>query len=160
MTPELVVYYRAMLRVGVGDAFYQAFNLALEEENPLSDLILSLCSCISDADAVVHILTEYLFEHKADDQEVYKLVVTDLMERVASGEVTRQNVVAVLDEIAHTLDKCMERPWCYCVHLADHFDLCKDGMISENVFNLCFDAWFKHGQWLDVWELHREEVAQ
>ena len=44
MTPEMVEYHRAMLLVGLGDRFYRAFDEALEQENPLSELILSLCT--------------------------------------------------------------------------------------------------------------------
>ena len=34
MTAEIAMYYSAMLRVGLGDGFYQAFDKALEERLP------------------------------------------------------------------------------------------------------------------------------
>ena len=53
MTPETAEYYRAMLLVGIRDKFDAAFDDALETEDPLTDLVLSLCTCISDNDMYV-----------------------------------------------------------------------------------------------------------
>ena len=160
MTSKTVAYYSAMLRVGLGDAFYRAFDQVLEEEEPLSKLTLSLCDCICDVNAVLQVLGEYLSEYPADDQAVYELILADLKNRCASGTMTRKGMVTALNDIAHALDKCMEEPWYYIVYMADNLDLCEDGIISENVFNTCFDAWFDYGQWLDVWELQNKENTQ
>ena len=149
-----------MLRVGLGDVFYRAFDQALEEEEPLSDLTVSLCNCVSNVYAVLQVLGEYLSQHPADDQAVYELILADLKNRRASGAMTRKDMVTALNDIAHALDKCVEEPWYYIVYMADNLDLCEDGIISEEVFNTCFDAWFDHGQWLDVWELQRKENTQ
>ena len=74
MTPESAEYHRLMLMVGLRDRFDQEFDQALEQENPLSDLILNLSSCVSDFDEASSILHSYAVDNKFDEQKVFDLV--------------------------------------------------------------------------------------
>ena len=156
MTAETVMYYSAMLQVGLGDDFYRAFDKALEEEEPLSDLTLSLCDCISDANAVLHILHEYILDNPADEYAVRNLILEDLRGRLLAGEMTRADVVGTLYRIVQNLDKFWDDPWIDCWDISYDLELYEDGFISEEVFIESFDAWWNDGKRVDVWELQRK----
>lgn len=155
MTPETAEYYRAMLLVGLGDKFYRAFDEALEQEEPLPDLILSLCTCISDETEVLRILREYTLNHPFDDQAVCNLILEDIRGRYLAGELSRAQVVSSLYEIVIKLDKFREEPWQGLTDLSYDLEIWEDGLISEEVFNQCFDSWFFQGKRLDAWELQK-----
>ena len=160
MMAETVEYYRAMLLVGLGDGFYQAFDRALEEENPLSDLTLSLCTCISDITKVLHVLREYTLDHPFDEQLVYDLILEDLRGRYQAGQMTRSEITETMYRIVMNLDKFWEEPWHDITHPSYDLELWEDGWICEEVFNQCFDAWFFHGKILDPWKIQEKSNAK
>lgn len=156
MPPEIVEYHRAMLLVGLGEGFYRAFDEALEQENPLSDLTLSLCTCISDEAEVLHILREYTLDHPFDEQTVCDLILDDIRNRYLAGAMPRAQVVETLYRIVMVLDKLWEEPWHSLTDLSYDLELWDDGLICEEVFNQCFDAWFFQGKNLDAWSVQKE----
>ena len=156
MTAETAEYYRLMLTVGLGDGFYRAFDQALEEENPLSDLTLSLCTCISNETEVLHILREYTLDHPFEEQQVCDLILEDLRSCFLSGVMTRVEVAHTLYRIVMDLDRFGEEPWHSLTTPSYSLELWEEGLICEEVFNQCFDAWFFHGKYLDAWEIQRQ----
>ena len=156
MTPEMAEYCRAMLLVGIRDKLDQVFDQALETEDPLSDLILSLSTCISDDEQVLRVLREYTLNHPFDAREVCDLIREDVQERYLAGEMTRAEVTHTLYRIVMNLDKFWEEPWHDLTDGEYDLELLEDGHISEEVFNRCFDAWFFEGRRLNVWEVQRQ----
>lgn len=156
MTPEIVEYYRAMLLVGMGDKFYQAFDRALEEEDPLSELVLALSTCISDDEQVRHILREYTLDHPFNEQAVCGLILEDLRRCYEAGAITRPEIVDTLYRIVMKLDKFWDEPWHSLTDLSYDLELWQDGLICEEVFNQCFDSWFFRGKTLDAWMLQKQ----
>ena len=157
--PEIVEYHRAMLLVGMGDRFYQAFDEALEQENPLSDLTLSLCTCISDETEVLHILREYTLDHPFDEQTVCDLILDDLRSRYLAGALSRTEVVDLLYRIPRNLDKFYDEPWHSLTDLSYDLELLEENIITEEVFNQCFDSGLLRGKPLSAWEL-REKAGK
>lgn len=151
--PERVAYYHAMLLVGIRDKLDEAFYHALETEEPLSDLILSLSTCISDDEAVLSVLQEYIWDHTIDEQVVYHMIRGDFRQRRLSGQMTRKEVAEYLYGIVRSLGECLDDPWYAFTRIYYDLELWQDGFISEDVFNQCFDAWLFHGENLDAWEL-------
>lgn len=160
MTPEKVAYYRAMLVVGLGDGFYAAFDKALEEENPLSDLTLSLCTCISNESEVLRILTEYTLDCTLDEEAVRDLIVEDIKIRYEMGDMTRADVVRTLEAIVRALDRYWQEPWFWCTEMSYALEVYQEGWASEEAFNACFDAWWNDHQRLDIWELEKQKEFQ
>ena len=149
MTPETSMYQRAMLLVGFGDRFERDFEEALEKEDPLSDLILSLCTCVSDRMQVLSVLNAYTLEHPADETQVCRMIREDVFGRYHSGELSRGQVVSTLYNIVLRLDKFWVDPWQSLTELSYEQELWADGILSDDVFNQCFDAWFLRGERLD-----------
>ena len=142
MTVEMAEYHRAMLQMGLGDQFYKAFDKMLEEEDPLSELTLLLCDCISDVNAVLHILGEYTLAKTVDEQAVRDLILNDIRIRFEAGQMSRRDVIATLYDIACGMNKPWEDPWLYFYMMSKVTDLYEEGFISEEVFHKDFDIWW------------------
>ena len=160
MTAEMVEYHRAMLLVGLGDRFYRAFDEALERKEPLSDLVLFLCTCISKKNEVLHILWEYTLDHPFDEQKVCDLILDDVRSRYLAGEMSRAEVVDILYRIVTALDRFWIEPWHSLTDMSYDLELWDDGLICEEVFNQCFDSWFFHGKTLDAWVIQKAYNAK
>ena len=156
MIPETVAYYRAMLLVGIRDKLDEAFDRALEAEEPLSDLILSLSTCISDDNAVLSALQEYIINHDVDEQVVYHLIRGDFRQRFLTEQLTRAEVTDLLYRIVMGLDRFLQFPWHELTTPEYALELWQDGFIAEEVFNQCFDAWLFRGENLEPWKLQAE----
>ena len=157
MTPEIAECYRLLLLVGIRDTFDISFDRALETEDPLTDLVLSLCTCISDNEQVLSVLREYTLNCRIDEQAVYNLVLEDVRNRYLTGKMTRADVSSTLYDIARNTGKFFEDPWYALTETYYELELYEDGYISEAVFNRCFDAWFFNREKPDPWQLQREE---
>ncbi len=154
MTPEVAAYHRAMLMVGLRDRFDQDFDDALENESPLSDLILELSTCVSDTEQVMSILHTYVISNNADDKAVYALIIDDIRNRYLKKELTRNQVVSILFSIVQNLDEYRIDPWTEITYLSCALEMLEDKLISEEVFNTYFDVWLFQGKQLDLWKLH------
>ena len=157
MSPEMVGYYRLLLFAELGDKFYQAFDEALEQENPISELILSLCTCISDETEVLRILWEYTLDHPYDEQAVCDLLLEDMKQRYLTGEMNRYEIASALFRIVERMDRWFENPWHRLTDCYYDLELWQDGVIDEDVFNRCFDAWLFHAERLEAWVLQMEK---
>lgn len=156
MTPEVAAYHRAMLLVGLRDRFDQDFDQGLENEDPLSDLILDLSACASNLNQTISVLHHYTLDHPVDEQKVYELVLEDIRSRYRDGSLSKAQVATTLYSIVNNLGKLLEEPWDAFAYLSDKLELLEDRLISEEVFDRCFDAWLFHGEYLDAWKLQRE----
>lgn len=146
MTPERAEYHRIMLMVGLRDKFDQEFDWALENEDPLSDIILSLTSCASDIEETIAVLHSFALDNDFDEEEVYALVLDDIRSRYLHGELSRAEVAQTLYSIATYLDKCWDEPWDDFLYLSYDLEEYEDGLISETEFIQRFDAWFLRGE--------------
>ena len=156
MIPETVAYYHAMLLVGIRDKLDDAFDHALETEEPLSSLMLNISTCISDDEAVLSVLQEYILDHTIDEQVVYHMIRGDFRQRRLSGQMTRAEVTEHVYQIAWRLGKFCVDPW-YGLTTPNHaFELWRDGFLAEEVFNQCFDAWLFRGEDLNPWKLQEQ----
>lgn len=156
MIPETAAFYRLLLLIGIRDRFDAAFDHALETEEPLSDLMLSLCTCVSDDEKVLSVLQEYILDHTIDEQVVYHMIRGDFRKRRLSGQMTRAEVTEYLYEIAWRLDQLFADPWYNLTTPNYAFELWRDGFVAEEVFNQCFDAWLFRGEDLNPWKLQEQ----
>ena len=160
MTPEQAEYHRAMLLIGLDDRFEKCFDEALEVEDPLSDVILALSTCISNREQVLSVLREYTLTHPFDENAVRDLILEDISNRYRSGEMDRVKMVTALYDVVNALDKFQDDPWNILMEPTYYLDLYEEDLITEDVFDQCFDAWFYHGERLDPWALQCDVSKQ
>ena len=160
MTPEQAEYHRAMLLIGLDDRFEKCFDEALEVEDPLSEVVLALSTCISSREQVLSVLREYTLSDPFDEKTVRDLVLEDIRSRYQSGEMDRVEMVTALYDVVVSLDKSLDDSWNILTEPTYYLELYEEDLISEDVFDQCFGAWLYGGERLDPWALQREVSKQ
>ena len=158
MTPEQAQYYLTLLKLGEYDEYDQALDRLLEEQDPLSDLVLELAFCMSDRRQTISVLHNFLLDHPADRQVLYDAYLTGLRKRYQSGAMSPHQTAAYLYSLITAND--WESPWDDLFVYLYEYDLYDDGYISREVFEKCFDSHFVHGIRLDPWKLQGEENSR
>ena len=153
MTPEEAAYHRVMLLAGLRDGYDLALDSALENENPLSGLIVNLAFCVPDTEKTISVLYNYILDNPPDDRRVFSLVMEDFRNRYLSKSMTEVQICDKMCDVVNKLGKGLDEPWYELVVLSDDCDLMKDGVISAEAFCERFEAYLLRGESLNVWEL-------
>lgn len=156
MTPERAAYHRLMLLAGLREEFDQELDHALETEDPITQPILDLAFCMSDPNQTLSVLYDYSLSHPVDDLQVYSMVMTELRRQYAANLLTPAQLVHIMYTIAQNHDDCFGGSWDQFRYPSYAYELLEDGLISEEVFQIAFEASFLHGQETDVWALEKE----
>jgi hypothetical protein len=109
---------------------------------------------------VLSVLREYTLTHPFDENAVRDLILEDISNRYRSGEMDRVEMVTALYDVVSALDKFNVDPWNILMEPTYYLDLYEEGLITEDVFDRCFDAWFYRGERLDPWALQEEAHKQ
>lgn len=83
MTYEHAMYHKLMLEAGLRDKYDRALDALLEDEEPLSELVLELAFCTADIKKTIAVLDDFLWtadRKKIDSEAVFQLVCHDLYE--------------------------------------------------------------------------------
>ena len=148
MTWNEAYFYQLMLRTGLTEEFDAALDRMLEQENPLSDLALSLCACGGDRNRQIHALSEYLLD--ADPREIQSNIVfslvTDSLKRLyeTQPEQLRQ-ITKYMYRLAAATDWWMDDPWYTMYMMEDYYDEMLDGCITKENFFRCYHQLLYHG---------------
>ena len=101
-TAEDVLCCRELLRLGVPEPLRRRLDAALEREDPLSDLVLSLSFCASDAERLTA-LNEFLWAVPADRIDVplaFRVLLDELRVLRMDGEKTTDELAYMMYAIA------------------------------------------------------------
>ena len=78
MTYEDAIYYKLLLCVGINNDFDVWLNTQVEQENPISKLVLDLFDCGENLNDKICVLNKYILAantEQIDEQKVFSLVV-------------------------------------------------------------------------------------
>lgn len=158
MTPDQAQYYLLMLRMGEYDEYDRALDRLLEEQDPLSELVLELAFCMSDREQTISVLRNFLLDHPADEGKLMESqldwVRTQYREKAMTALQASQYLYFLITE--HD----WEEPWVSLYRYCDVHELYEDGFISLTAFEQCFEAELLRGESLDPWQLQQEETRQ
>lgn len=156
LTPEKAAYFRLMLRAGQYEEFDRELNRILDQENPIPEPALSIATCWSDRRKTIDILSDYLMDRPADEQQVCDMIASNVRERYASGNLTRRQAADLLAAIVEKNNARTREPWQTLLYP----DLCcwhyEHYLITERTYEECFDAWMLKGEEQDLWEVQQE----
>lgn len=153
MTPESAAYHRLMLMVGLRDRFDAEVDHALETDDPITSPLLDLACCLSDTEKVISVLYEYTLAHQIDERKVCDLILNDLRSRYLGHQMTRAEITNTMYSILYYSGKRYLDPWEELAFASNVLELLEDHLISEEVFNECFDAFLLRGERLNAWTL-------
>ena len=158
MTPEQAQYYLVMLKLGESEEYDRALDRLLEEQEPLSDLVLELAFCMSDRRQTISVLHNFLLDHPADQLILCDAFLKGLRQRYQSGAMTALQVSEYLYSLIVAND--WEEPWADLYKYCDLHEVYEEGLISRAVFEQCFEAAFLREEMLNHWELQEMENTQ
>lgn len=157
MTPDKALYHLTMLKLGEYEEYDRELDRLLEEQEPLSPLVLELACCMSDRRETISVLQNFLLDHPADQQILFDAYLQGLRQQYIRKSMTALQVSKYLYSLI--VDNDWEEPWCDLYKYCDMHDVYEDGYISEAVFEKCFEAAFLRDEMLNYWELQQAENA-
>lgn len=155
MTPKEAQYYLLMLRLGEYDEYDQALDRLLEEQDPLSPLVLELAFCMSDRQKTISVLHNFLLDHPVEERTVMESQLEWVRKQYRKQAMTAVQAGNYLYRLIVAND--WEDPWCDLYQYVDLQDLYEDGHLSRDIFETCFEAALLRGEMLNPWELEKQQ---
>ena len=158
MTPQQAQYHLLMLRLGEYDEYDKALDRLLEEQDPLSPLVLELAFCMSDRQQTISVLHNFLLDHPADERQLMESQLDWVRKQYTEKSMTAVQAAEYLSRVYYI--KSDLEPWWEMFIYLDDYELYTDGMISLSVFEQCFEARFLRGEMLNPWKLQEGETRE
>ena len=133
MTREDAYFERILLLSGFWEGYDEWLGFYLENEDPLSDIVLELIDC-KDIKAAEYCLGLYCQEKPFDEGAVHERLRVFLRDSYKSGKMTKDAVLATMGKFSRILpeDGAFMRN---CEVLYYDYDLVEGGVISEKKFD-------------------------
>ena len=152
MTREDAYYYKILLMAGIEDGYDQWLDGFLENEDPLSDIVLNLSLCGSDVNATITCLHNFCAEETLDERAVVEKLRLFLKEAYHTGRMTKEETVSYMYSFAicHGDSEDFDpKIWDDMYYLDDYYALAEEGIISWENFDAQFLAYLNDGIPLD-----------
>lgn len=143
MTHEYAVFFKLLLLCGYKDDMEQYLDAALIEQNPISDVVLELCSTGLDDKKRLSILNEYIRQVQDSDldyETVFKLVMAFLKRRYVEETMSIRDMTGLMERIAVYTERYQDEPWQTMYVLGILFDEAEEGYIDKANYQRQFDA--------------------
>ncbi len=148
MTREDAYYYKILLSNGFDDGYYEWLDGFLEEEDPLSDIVLELSLCGSNVNETIRLLHNYCAEEEFDDGAVGERIRLFLRDGFSSGRFTKDEVISLMYNIAMP---CIEHEgleakiWCDMFYMDDYYSMA-GGILASKKFDRMFHDFLNDGK--------------
>ena len=148
MTIEQAVYFRLLLLCGYGEELGKYLDSALEEQDPLTDIVLELSTCGADEKTILSILNDYIWQVKETDidydKTVFPLVMSFLRKKHQDQILSVKEITDLMYQIARNSDRYTEEPWLTMYLLSDRYFDMEAGYLDRSVFGCEFQAFLYH----------------
>ena len=155
MTREEAYFERLLLLAELWEGYDEWLGFYLENEEPLSDIVLELVDCRDDMKEVEHRLNLYCQEKPFDEAGVYERLRRYLWENYNGGKMTKDEVLALMCRFSSRIIPFGNSVGANFMTLSDYYDLVKEKMIAEERFDNVFLAYLERGERVDTdkfWE--------
>ena len=152
MKREDAYYYKILLMAGIEEGYDQWLDGFLENEDPLSDIVLNLSLCGSDVNATISCLHNFCAEETLDERAVVEKLRMFLKEAYHAGRMTKEETVSYMYRfaVAHEDPGGFDSEiWADMYYLGDYYALAEEGVISWDSFDAQFLAYLNEGIPLD-----------
>lgn len=148
MTYEYAVFFKLLLLCGYQEELQQYVDKALIEQNPISDIILSLSTAGDNNKIILSLLNEYLVQVKDADIDyngiVFNLVMSFLQKKYRDNLLSVKSIAELMYHFALYTERYLYEPWStmYCIgHL---FNEAEAGYFDKDDFMLKFEAFINN----------------
>lgn len=144
MTREDAYYFTILLKSGFHGEYDAWLDRQLEEEDPLSDLVLKLALCASDVNKIISCLQNYCADLPAgelDEDAVCERLRLFLKEEHHSGRLSKEQTVYAMHCFARSHGNpgdFGEGSWNDMYFMEDSYCLAKEGHASWEAFDKAF----------------------
>ena len=138
MTVEMAAFYRRMLSVGLSDTYQRDIGLALEKEDPLSELLLDLAFCLSDTSKTISNLDDHIGDRALDEYRIYPMILAEMRELYSNGHLKLEQIAEALFGILEGAGLWYEGPWEELMYLSYGSDAAKAGFLCMDAFLASF----------------------
>lgn len=157
MTPEQAMYHKVMLPLGVDDEYEQELDRLLEEQDPLSPLVLELVFCQSDRRETISVLHNFLLDHPADEEQVCGRILQNMTRRYLGKTMTPEEIANLLYQLSLPDGRYLDAPWDRLYDFTYDLEMYEDGLITREVWLTAFEDRLLCGGKPDVWAMQRKE---
>lgn len=144
MTYEYATYFKLLLLCGYKDELQQYIDNALVEQDPLSDIILDLCTVGADDNKLLSVLNEYLSQIKESDIDfdntVFDLVMSFLKRKYTDEAMPITYVTELMYKLAVYSERYLDEPWQTMYMMDDLLCGVKEGYFDEADYHQKFEA--------------------
>lgn len=148
MTFEQAIYYKYLLICGFSDELNQHINNCLNNENPISDIIINLSTCGYDSKKILAVLNEFILrvpEEQIDYDKVFTLVLEFLRTQYVEEKLSIQKLTDLMYQISISTEKSIKNPWWTMNILGDLYSEAKAGCITMESFMDAFESFINEG---------------
>ncbi len=151
MTREDAYYFTILLKSGFQEEYDRWLDHRLEEEDPLSDLVLNLSLCASDVNKTISCLQNYcadLVAGELDEAAVCERLRLFLKEAHHAGRLSKEQTVDSMFRFALSHGDpgdFGEGLWDDMYYMGENYCLAQEGYASREAFDLVFYAYLDRG---------------
>ena len=141
MTYEDAIYYKLMLGVGISNDFDVWLNTQIEQEKPISKLVLDLFDCGENLNDKICVLNKYILAantEQIDKQKVFSLVVNKFKNLYEKNPEQLKHITEQMYSVAVESGWNEDEPWYTMYRLDDYYHLAAEGIIKKEDFMNCF----------------------
>ena len=161
ITHEDAYYFMVLLNLGISDEYDKCLDLHLENENPLSEIVMNLALCGSDVNKTIACLLSYSKQAPTDYSEVCTRLRMFLKKGHESGKYTTAETVNMMYRFAivhgDPADCDFNHGWQDMFYLEEYYSLVEDGIIPRENFDRAFYAFLYDGTSVDYDAMWKRE---
>lgn len=163
---EDAFFYKYLLMLGYEESYDEWLSSCLESEDPLSDIVLELACCSSDADKTISLLHNYCIDRPIDEFVVCDRLRLFFKEAFYSNRMNKDEIISEMYRLTCIIAYCGDfdihniRSWGSMDFLEDFCCLVKDGIISRESFDEAFFSYLNNGTPVDFELIWRKNMQK
>ncbi len=161
ITREDAYYFMILLNLGIRDEFDKCLDFHLENEDPLSEIVMNLALCGLDVNKTITCLMSYSKQAPTDYSEVCTRLRMFLKNGYESGTYTLPETVNLMYRFAAIHgdpgDCDFNYGWQDMFYLEEYYSLAEDGIIPRENFNRAFSGFLYNGISVDYDAMWKRE---
>lgn len=144
MTYEDACYHKLLLQLGFDDGYDAWLNTYLNEEDPLSDIVLDLAWCGSDRKRTVSVLYNFCLGQVINEYEICERMRLFLKEEYLSGRMDKYAILNTMHALLQMLETpyLPDSPWFSMYVLKMYYD---ESVVPDEEYDPVFEAYLKNG---------------
>ena len=148
MTVEEAVYYKYLLLCGYAGELEEYVDRALEEEDPLSNIILELSTCGSSHNRILEVLNSFILsvpKEQIDQSRIFSLVLDFLRRLYHDESMPMDKLTELMYRISVQTEDAWEEPWHTMNIMGDLYNEAQIGFICMDSYMETFHRFINEG---------------